>query len=85
MAIGFYTDKRGRVRPIKASKRKKKARKITKGDRVAWSMNAMEGTEKWMRESPRQRKLARERNKHNWGFEGNSPHTRERKYLERRR
>lgn len=61
------------------TKETKGGRKLTDSDRRTWSMNAMKGTQRWHL-MPHAERVERRRNpKGNWGFEGKSPSTRNRK------
>jgi hypothetical protein len=54
-------------------------RKVDDRDRSVWSSNAMKGTKKWHLMPHSERVDRRAHPKGNWGFEGRSPNTRNRK------
>ena len=57
-------------------------RKVSKEDRLIWRRNALIGTKKWKDMSPEEREKEKHREKYSeWGFEGRSPKTKERKHI----
>jgi hypothetical protein len=59
--------------------RRRRGRHITEADRKIWEHNALRGTEKWHAMSHALRVERRRHPKGNWGFEGHSPRTRDRR------
>lgn len=58
----------------------KKRRNVTAHDREIDSRNANLGVKKWVKTPTGARKAERVRTRHGWGFEGQTPKTRTRKY-----
>lgn len=64
---------------------KMKKRNISEKDRKTDRENALNGTAKWKRTPTGARKAERVRGRPRWGFDGESPETRKRKYGKRKR
>lgn len=75
----FYSDGRARRKSSRKKPRARGGRKITAGDRSIWGQEARKGTEKWHGMSHAERVRRRHHPEGNWGFNGKSPNTRDRR------
>ena len=60
--------------------RRMRKRRVSEHDRQIDRENALKGTRRWSRTSTGARRAERVRTRHGWGFEGESPNTKKRKY-----